>query len=143
MGSKSTLLWDQSVLYCRIKVSRAIKVSYVVGSKVSSIVGSKSHLLYPQSLLYCGIKVTSIVGSKFPLLWDQSLFYCGIKISSIVGSKSSTVATILWPQQTVRSSCWSSMFNGIRPGPLINGLIQNTFKLYFLFLEKLTVLPFD
>ena len=26
-----------------------------------------------------------------------------------------TAATVLWPQQTVRSSCWSAMFNGIRP----------------------------
>ena len=25
--------------------------------------------------------------------------------------------TSVWPQQTVRSSCWSSMFNGIRPEP--------------------------
>ena len=25
--------------------------------------------------------------------------------------------TALWPQQTVRSSCWSSMFNVIRPEP--------------------------
>ena len=31
--------------------------------------------------------------------------------------KSSTHHTILWPQQTVRSSCWSLMFNGIRPQP--------------------------
>ena len=28
-----------------------------------------------------------------------------------------TGTTIVWPQQTVRSSCWSSMFNVIRPEP--------------------------
>ena len=100
---RSPLLWDQSLFYCSIKLY--------------SIVALKFPLLCYQNLLYCVIQFPSIVGSKSPLLWDQSLFYCGIKISSIVGSKSSSVATILWPRQTVRSSCWSPMFNGIRPEP--------------------------
>ena len=33
--------------------------------------------------------------------------------------------------------------NGIRPEPLINGLIQHTFKLNFLSVEKWTVIPLD
>ena len=32
---------------------------------------------------------------------------------------------------------------GLGLNPLINGLIQHTFKLNFLFVEKLTVIPFD
>ena len=32
---------------------------------------------------------------------------------------------------------------GLGRNPLINGLIQHTFKLYILFLEKFTVIPFD
>ena len=32
---------------------------------------------------------------------------------------------------------------GLGQNPLINGLIQHTFKLYFLYLEKFTVIPFD
>ena len=32
---------------------------------------------------------------------------------------------------------------GLRQNPLINGLIQPTFKLNILFLEKITVIPFD
>ena len=43
--------------------------------------------------------------------------------------------TTVWLQQTVWSSCWSSM--GFGPNPLINGLIQHTFKLNILFLEKI------
>ena len=54
-----------------------------------------------------------------------------------------SLCKVLWPQQKVRSSCWSSMFNGIRPEPTNNGFIPNTFKLDFLFVEKFTVIPFD
>ena len=54
-----------------------------------------------------------------------------------------SVSTAVWPQQTVRLSCWSSMFNGIRPELIKNGLIQHTFKLNILFVEKFTVINFD
>ena len=60
---------------------------------------------------------------------------------SVAGCTCDNVAvTILWPQQTVRSSCLSSKFNGIGPHPLINGLIQHTFKINFLFVEKFPVI---
>ena len=36
--------------------------------------------------------------------------------------------TILWAQLTVRLSCWSSMFNVMRPKPTDKWLIQHTFK---------------
>ena len=39
-------------------------------------------------------------------------------------------------------SCWSSMV-GLGRNPLLNDLIQQTFKLNFFFVEKFTVIPFD
>ena len=41
--------------------------------------------------------------------------------------------TMLWPQQTVQSSCWSSMLNGIRPEPthkrFNSAYLQNKFPI--------------
>ena len=55
----------------------------------------------------------------------------------------SRAITILLLQQTVRSSCWSSMFNGIWPVPpnkrFKSVYLQNT----FLISGKITVIPFD
>ena len=41
-----------------------------------------------------------------------------------------------WP-----SSCWPAHRMGIYSNPLINGLIQHTFKGYFVFVEKFPVIP--
>ena len=46
------------------------------------------------------------------------------------------LATILWPQQTVRSSCWSWMFNVIRPEPTDKRFNSAYLQIKFLFSRK-------
>ena len=45
--------------------------------------------------------------------------------------------TVLWPQQTVRSSCWSSMFNGIRPEPTNKRFNSAYLQIKFLICRKI------
>ena len=45
--------------------------------------------------------------------------------------------TVLWPQQTVRSSCWSSMFNGIRPEPTNKRFNSAHLQIKFLVCRKI------
>ena len=52
---------------------------------------------------------------------------------------SGTLLKAVPPQQTVRSTCCSSMFNGIRPEPNNKQFIQHTLKLNILCVEKFTV----
>ena len=49
-----------------------------------------------------------------------------------------TGGTILWPQQTVRSSCWSSLFNGIRPQPTHKRFSSAYLQNKFLICRKIT-----
>ena len=45
--------------------------------------------------------------------------------------------TVLWPQQTVRSSCWSSMFIGIRPEPSNKRCYSAYLQVKFLMCRKI------
>ena len=48
-----------------------------------------------------------------------------------------TWTTILWAQQTVRSSCWSSMYNGIRPEPTDKRFNSAYLEIKYLILRKI------
>ena len=45
--------------------------------------------------------------------------------------------TVLWSQQTVRLSCWSSMFNGIRPEPTNKPFNSAYLQIKFLICRKI------
>ena len=50
---------------------------------------------------------------------------------------SSPLATTVWLQQTVRSSCWSSMFNGIWPEPTNKPFNSAYLQIKYLILRKI------
>ena len=64
-----------------------------------------------------------------------AIYPCGAK---------TTIKTTVWLQHTVRSSCWSSMFNGIWPKPTNKRFNSAYLQIkYLFFLEKFTVIHFD
>ena len=50
--------------------------------------------------------------------------------------------TTLWATQSVRSSCWISMFNGIRPEPTDKRLNSASLQIYFLICRKIHSITF-
>ena len=46
-------------------------------------------------------------------------------------------ATVLWPQQKVQWSCWSSMFNGIGPEPTNKRFTSAYLEIQFLIFRKI------
>ena len=53
------------------------------------------------------------------------------------------MCTILWLQQTVRLSCSSSMYNGIKLEPPKKRFNSAYLQIKYFFVEKFTVLHFD
>ena len=50
--------------------------------------------------------------------------------------------TSVWPQQTVRLSCWSSMFNGIRPEPTNKRFNSAYLQIWYLISRKIHSITF-
>ena len=89
----------------------------------------------PGPVLQCWIKHCWVVQCVLAQCWAVHIWVVHCVVvqcnNDIVGLYS-LLGTVLWPQQTVRSSCWSSMFNGSRPEPTNKRLNSAYLQIKFL-----------
>ena len=95
-------------------------------------------------LLFChSCSVVPMVGCRFLFSISSSLSSKRRRKIGLTLNCCSASPTVLLPQQTMRSSCWSSMFNEIRLEPTNKRCNSVYLQLNFLFVEKFTVIPFE
>ena len=78
-------------------------------------------------------KFEEVIGWRIPVVERA-----GISVRSIAKAEPLHNNLLIQPWPI---SCWPAHRMGIYSNPLINGLIQHTFKINFVFVEKFSVIP--